>query len=212
MKKLISLTLVLCLLLCLSACGGDRDKNPFATTEAAKQTADILGTINAQSYRNEFFGFQTTLPTGWEVYSFEQTAQLMLDKTLDAEGLKQNLEDTGLTYPFYATKDGGVSSVNIVIEKLNPASLSEQAYAQIAVKSVPAALESIGMSNVSAQVTSITFAGGSHAAVEVYGEISGTPFYETVACVKSDAYICCITVGSFDSATVQSLLASFTHA
>lgn len=212
MKKLIALTLALCLIVCLSACGDDRKENPFTATEETKQVANILGTINGQSYRNEFFGFQATLPTGWEVYSFEQTAQLMLDKTLDAEGLKQNLEDTGLTYPFYAIKDGGISSVNIVIEKLNPASLSEQAYAQIAVKSVPAALESIGLSNVSAQVTSLNFAGSSHAAVEVYGEINGTPFHETVACVKGDSYICCITVGSYDADTVQSLLAAFTKA
>jgi len=199
MKKLLSLTLALCLIVCMSACGADKEP-------------DILGAVTGQSYKNEYFGFQTTLPSDWDVCTFQETAQVMLDKPLDAEGLRQNLEDTGLTYPLYATVDGGVSSVNVVIEKLNPASLSEQGYAQVAVKSVPTALEYIGMTNVDAQVTSLTFAGSTHAAVEVYGEIAGTAFYETVVCVKSGKYICCITVGSYDADTVQSLLATFTKA
>ena len=195
MKKLLCLILTLCLMLCITACGGP--------------DADILGTISGQRYQNDFFDFQTRLPSDWDVYSFQETSQFMLGKSLNAEELRENLEDTGLTYPFYATKDNGMSSVNIVIEKLKPASMSEQGYANVAVNEVPSTLQSIGMTNVEAEITSVTFADEIHVAVEVYGEFSGTPFYETVVCVKEDGYMCCITVGSFDAATVDSILDSF---
>ena len=195
MKKLLCLTLAICLMLCFTACGGPDD--------------DILGTISGQRYKNDFFDFQTRLPSDWDVYSFQETSQFMLGKSLNADQLLENLKETGMTYPFYATKDNGMSSVNIVIEKLSPASLSEQGYANVAVKQVPATLQTIGMTNVEAEITSVTFADELHVAVEVYGEFSGTPFYETVVCVKEEGYMCCITVGSFDAATVESILDGF---
>ena len=84
----------------------------------------------------------------------------------------------GAIMDMYAMSSDG-HSLNVVLENLNvlqSIALTEKAYAEATVGQLPAALESMGIKNVTAEITEMTFAGENHVAIKLHGILQDYDF------------------------------------
>jgi hypothetical protein len=178
MKKIIAMILVLSMALSLAACGGS-DK-PYTS-------GLTLGSV----YNHSYFGFKCVLPEGWSFYTDEQIAQL--------QGNAQDIEKSGSAMEMYASEDstGGLYTLNVVVEKLPSAALSEEKYVESCLDKTKAALESAGFQIDVCKAATVQFAGKTHAAIEIQGTYMGLDLYETLVVVKEGKYLACVTACSF---------------
>ncbi len=124
MKKIISLLLVLITVLSLSACTGHIPKeevDEFIKEISDEQVFDsdfLLGSVNGQTYRNEFIGLEFTADDGWEYLNYEEILKLNNPNSEpvfdDSEDLFKN---TDFINPIYASNNTG-SDVSFILEKL----------------------------------------------------------------------------------------------
>lgn len=191
------------MLVSLAACG-------------SKDPEHIMGVYTAddRTYENSFIGVGCKLDAGWDVFSAQQIAELngYLASLTDDKAIAKQLEDSGSAMPFYAQKDSGLVTLNISLENLGllyGSLLSEQQYAESAVKQVAPALEAVGMSNVTTEIGSLSFAGSDHVAIFINGSLQGITFYETLVCVKTEKYMALFTAGSYTTDTTKDVLAMF---
>lgn len=177
---------------------------PAVTDDAGDSSDPILGvySASANTYENEFIGIGCHLDAEWEVFDEAAIAELnglMIDAMTD-EALAAQMEDSGTFMPFYAQAEGGYVTLNITLENLGllyGSMLEEKDYAELAAQQLPAALEAMGMSGITAEVTTAVFAGGQHAAISVSGTMQDVEFHELMICMKVNRYIANITAASY---------------
>ncbi len=234
MKKLIAIMLAALMVLSLAACGEEPALTTIPITTAATtepttvpttapttvpETTEAviegpkLGTVEGNTYTNAFLGITATLDADWAFANEEEMAQIrgMTVEAMTDESLAEMLETSGTVMDMYAMDAQG-RNINIVLENLNiiqTIALTEKAYAESASDQVPATLEGMGCENVTTEVTEISFAGQTHAALKIYARIMGTDIYETLVMVKQGNYIACITVTSFVEDTTTEILDLF---
>lgn len=182
-------------------------------TTAPAENVSKLGTVEGNTYTNAFLGITATLGENWVFATDEEMAQIrgMTAEAMNDESLSQMLETSGAVMDVYAMDANGCT-MNVMLENLNilqTIAVTEKAYAEAAQGQVPAALESLGITDVTSEVTEVTFAGQTHAALKIYGKIAGTDFYESLVIVKQGNYIACITVGSYMTDTTTEVLDLF---
>ena len=190
---------------------------PEATEEPPAETPDepeedepeapsepVLGVYNADTntYENELLGLGCQLEEDWQVYDDDQMAQLngMLAEMMTDEAIAEQLESSGYVQAFYAQLGDQPINVNITVENLGllyGAVLGEKEYAELSIGQLPAVLESIGLEDITTEITTTTFLGGEHTAINVHGLLQGTDFYETLVCLKVDRYMACVTAASY---------------
>ena len=203
MKKFLAFFLVATLLVSLAACGSKKDE-------------DMLGvyTEDSRTYENSFIGIGCKLDKDWDVFSAEQIAELngMLASQTNDKALAEQLESSGTAMPFYAQKEEGLVTLNITLENLGMlygSLLDEKQYAEKSIDQVKPALESMGMSNVTTEIGSLSFAGSDHVSITISGSLQGISFYETLVCVKTEKHMAVITAGSYITDTTKDILALF---
>ncbi len=222
MNRLICFFMALLLLICLCACTEAPEETVtlpslFATnpTAATEEKDPQLGQFADGVYINDFLGIRCAVDEAWSVYSESQLAQLnglVLNTMTDADLVAQ-LKKANVAHLFYATADGGHRSVNVVLENIgliNGVLLNEQTYVELAVEQLPAALESMGLTEVTAEAVTVPFTGSQHWAVQVRGMLSGIHFYEQVVCIKVGRYFGIVTVASYHEDRTGDLLNMFT--
>lgn len=223
MKRLLVVGLAAVLFLCLCACAEEPEVTaaPTQTTAPATVPATTAGAKDPQLgdfsdgvYTNYFLGICCEAGEGWTVYSDAQLAQLnglVLDTMTDADIVEQ-LKNSNVAHLFYATADGGHRSVNVVLENVgvfNGVLLDEKTYMAVSVEQLPNALQSMGLTDVTATAVTASFAGKGHAAVQVHGTLSGVPFYEKIVCIKTGNYFGLVTVASYHEDETDALLKMF---
>ena len=179
-------------------------ETPDQTGEPEAPSEPVLGVYHADSntYENELLGLGCQLEEDWRVYSADEMAQLngmMVDMMTD-EAIAEQLESSGYVQAFYAQLGDQPVTVNITVENLGllyGALLDEQQYAELSIGQLPAVLESIGLEDISTEITTATFLGSEHTAINVYGQVQGLDFYETLVCVKVNRYMACVTAASY---------------
>ena len=87
--------------------------------------------------------------------------------------------------------------------------IGEDEYATQSVAGLVQGLESAGLTNVKANKISVNFAGGTHAAIEVSGEVSGVAVYEKIVCYKKSKYVAAIAFASYVDDTTDEMLNYF---
>ena len=194
-KRILSCIMIAVMLITLTACGGKtEDKAP------------AMGTFDSGSlvYTNEFLGVRCQLEEKWDVFDTDQMSELQglsANYTNDEE-LKKLLDDEGSAQLFYAQADAGLQTLNIAVEDLGKVYgklINEKQYAELSLEQVEPALEGVGFSVVSADITSIDFAGDTHTAIVIHGQLQELDFYEVLVCVKVDKYMALVTAGSYDT-------------
>ncbi len=226
MKRLFAIAQIGILLLCLCACSSapqisEPTVNTVPTTVPATTSPGEkdpqLGNFSEGVYTNEFIGIRCAVDSQWAVYTDSELAQLnglVLDAMTD-EDLVEQLRKSNVAHLFYATAENGHKTMNVVLENIgliNGVLLDEKAYVELSVEQMPAALQSMGLTNVTAEAVSLRFAGSNHAAVRVHGVLSGVDFYEKIVCIKVGNYFGLVTVASYHEDLTEDLLKMFTKA
>lgn len=191
------------MLVSLAACGEKDDER-------------ILGvyTEDTRTYENSFIGIACKPDAEWEVYNADQIAELngLVASQINDEAIAKQLEESGTAMPFYAQQQEGLVTLNISLENLGlmyGSLLDEQQYAEQSSKQVAPALEAMGMTGVTTEVGTLSFAGSDHAAIFINGSLQGIPFYETLVCMKAGKYMAIITAGSYVTNTTKDTLSMF---
>lgn len=209
MKKLLAFLLAAVMLVSLVACtkGGEDDGDT------------IMGSYDKSSsvYSNDLLDIKFTMNKDWEVFDEEQIAELngMTKDILSLdEELSEALEKSGSVQVFYAQRDGGLVTANIVIENIGlvyGALIDEKTYAENSVDQVAPALEAMGMADVETEIITVNFAGEDHTAINIHASLFGADFYETMVCMKVGRYIAGVTVGSYVTDETGDVLAMFSE-
>ena len=202
MKKIIAMILVLTMALSLAACGGS-DK-PYTS-------GLTLGSV----YNHSYFGFKCVLPEGWSFYTDEQIAQLQgYTQDMMGQDYADIIEKSGSAMEMFAAEDstGGLYTLNVVVEKLPSAALSEEKYVESCLDKTKAALESAGFQIDVCKAATVQFVGKSHAAIEIHGSYMGVELYETLVVVKEGKYLACVTAGSYMENYTSDILGFFAAA
>ena len=225
MKRILSFALMAAFLLCLCACANGNEptepSQPHATTvpqtTAQKDKDPQLGEYANGVYINEFLDICCQVDSKWKVYSDAELAQLnglVLDTMTDKDLVEQR-KKANIVHLFYAAADQGHQTVNILLENAGTISsvlIDEKAYAELSVEQMPAALESVGLTDVIAKASTIRFAGAKHAVVVVHATHSGVDFYEKIVCIKVGSYFGVVTVASYHTDLTDELLGMFGEA
>ncbi len=182
--------------------------------EPAEEETFDTGVIIGGTYSNEFLGINCNLDSNWIFFDEAQMAQIngLTAESIDDEGIKTQLEESGVIYDLYAMTIDGGGTINIALEDLGliyGSILSEDGYADIAIKQLPEALESTGMSDVSCEKVTVEFCGEEHTAINVTGTMEGLELYETLVCIKSGKYMACITICTVGENRIDELLDCF---
>ena len=206
-KNCLAPLLALLMLLSLTACGSSGDDSQ---DEKKEYTA---GVVDGSTYTSEFAGITCTLSESWIFLSQDEIAQIggvASDLTTD-EKLKESLNSGATIYEMYAM-DSDSTSLNITVGDLGViygTVLDVKDYASSAADQMPSAMESIGMENVTAELTTVTFAGQQQTAIAVTASFQSVPMYEVLVCLKQGNYIYNVTVCSYGSDRTAEVLALF---
>lgn len=238
MKKFTAILLVLILLAAMTACAvtapattADKTEPPKTTppTTATPTTppTTVLPTTAPQTvenpfvgetvnnvYTNAFLGITCQLGSEWTVFDKDQLAQLagITSDLLDNDALEAAMEKGTVVTAFYAQSQDGLVNMNVTLERLNLVNgllLDEESYAKITKEQLPAALESAGFENVTAETVKLQFAGSEHHGIQVHGTVQGVDLYETLVCIKNGNYMASVVVCSVGTNTTDDLLALF---
>ena len=179
-------------------------ETPEQGGESEAPSEPVLGVYYADSntYENELLGLGCRLEEDWRVYSADEMAQLngMMADMMTDEAIAEQLESSGYVQAFYAQLGEDPVTVNITVENLGllyGTLLDERQYAELSIDQLPSVLESIGLEDLTTEITTTTFLGSEHTAINVHGQIQGLDFYETLVCVKVNRYMACVTAASY---------------
>ena len=229
MKKLISLSLALLLMLSLCACNllyankadisalestvsdasSKEESSSAAAPSSSKEEALFeRGTVTGNTYENGFMGVSFAAPEGFRFYTDDEIAQVY---SLSAETFKIDASTT-VIYDMYCTNDTTGTSININYENLLPlygALPDVEDY----LKTNSEALETMfnstdGMAVKSIEVSTAETADGTLHCLQLELDINGMAFYETIAVKEANGYMMIFTVGSFQQEEITSVLKS----
>ena len=225
MKKIMALLLAALMMFMLVSCGddtkvrgeiggNDATNSDAAASESTDSETDLeLGSSSNNTYENKFLGIGCKLDSNWTFLSDAEIreANNLTQDLLDDE-LAEQLENASVIYDMQATKADSSANIVLNIEKLSTiqgAIMSEDEYATNAIDGLVQGLESAGLTNVKATKVSANFAGGTHAAIDVSGEVSGVTVYEKIVCYKKGKYIAAIAFASYIDNTTEEMLSYF---
>lgn len=173
----------------------------------------IIGSILDNIYLNRHFGITCCFDSDWSV--FDEAALLELNECASADELLASIDTGAAPFDLYATAPDGVSSVNIVLQKM-PSDigelLSEESYLDMALADLESSIESMGAQNLKLETSKLLFAGKEHACVYVQFEYYGYTFYETLIVLRAGDYTAIVTASSIGDNLTLDFLSAFTAA
>lgn len=159
------------------------------------------GTIENNTYSNEFFGIGCQLDDTWKVLNEEEIAErsgLVVD-TMEEGGLDDSMrtamENGSVVFDFFAQKKDNTAAINITVGNIGVlygAALTEEGYIDATEEQMMQSVETIGYENVTTEKTTITLAGTEHAALKLTGEYSGISIYQTMVVLRKGIYVGCV--------------------
>ena len=212
-NRLLALLLACLCLLSLVGCGNSGKEDNEKEDEPEKTPEYTAATTDNNIYRSEFAGLTATLGADWQVLTQAEIAQVvgLTAELTTSEDYKKALSSGQSVFDLYAMTATG-SSVNITVGDvgvLYGKLLDTDVLAQTTSPQLVAVLESMGLSDVQAEVTKITFAGAQEAAVNLTGTMQGVTMYETQVYKKVGNYVYSITACTYGEDGTADILALF---
>ena len=215
MKKFISVAVSLMLAVMLCSCGLESD----LTNSDTSYSSDIsnnssvsfeVGKVSGNKYTNKFLGIGCTLDSQWVFRTDEQIKEVnniafdMLD-----DDMKEQLENATIVYDMMAMAENG-ASININIENLGAvgAFKSVESYISPQMDSLKAALEQVGLTDVSIEIRTFDFAGKSEKGMYVHAMANGNVFEEAIIILKCGTRFANITIATTKE-DLESILSYF---
>lgn len=182
-------------------------------TEAPSADVGLAGTIEGNTYENPLAGIGCALDENWYVFSEEETAALMgltTDMFTD-ENIKNTLENSKMAYLFYAMKDGGLQSINMIMENVGLVGnlLTPDSYIALSMENLETSLSSAGFTNIVIDKATVAFAGEERPAITITADVNGSTVYEVIVPVICDKYVICTTVCTTNTDECAEVLTNF---
>ena len=198
--------------------GAEQDQSVTGQVDASQPDEEELemGSVNGGTYTNNFAGIGCALDETWVFYTKEQIAELngfLTDGTSD-EDMKKLMENSQSVQDMYAASTDGLMTINVVFTNmglLGGSTVTPQDVAELSVEQVPAALESYGFTDVTAQLTTVDFAGQKNVPAVAVSAMNGDiATYELLVCLKAGNYSFSVTLCSFTEDVTADMAALFT--
>ncbi len=200
MKKFLALFLASVMVFALVSCGNSEKQLPTGSNENNK-------------YENEFIGIGCKLDDDWTFLTDEEIDELNnIAKDAVGEEIAEAIEKANIIYDMSAAKSDNTQMININLENLGlvyGSTMDESAYIDASIETIKTGLENMGLENIVAEKTTVTFAGKTRHAIEVSGEASGIKIYEKQVCIKAGKYMSNITAISYIEDATDEILAAF---
>lgn len=188
---------------------------PAEETEEELDAEEMIGEKSGNSYANETLGIRAEFPDNWTILDDEQTAQmlgLVADNFSEAD-LADQLRESGSLYDLYAmTVDQSGDNVNVVIEDLGVVYgivIDEAKYLELAEKQLDTTFAQMGITDVTLDKGTYSFAGEDHVSVLITGNYNGVPVYERMVLIKAGNFMSVVTAFSLDTARLDNILGCF---
>lgn len=208
MKKLIALLLVLVMALSCAACDKDEEKSD----SGRKTKSYTAGEVKGDTYTNEYFEIECTLPDEWFYFSDEQIAKVQgYSQEMVGEGYAKILEQTGSAMEMYASEENtGMYTLNCLVEKIDSKKYTEKKYIEDSLSTIKTMLGSAGFDVTVCEVVTVDFAGEEHYGLRIEGSLSGASLYEQLVVMIEGDYLACITACSYVDDYTDDILDFFT--
>ena len=230
MKRIFALLLALMMVLSMAACqmGGEENvrdknsnssKNPTKATDPTEPASGEFSTgiidVDTNTWQNLFVGIGCQLDSDW-IFLSEEEIRENNENALGAMGkdYATAIKNANVFTDMMATRPNGtgnMDSMSITFEKLSSVQklLTETKYAEAGVAGTKGSLESMGMTDVTITVDSMTFAGETHPRMNVTAKYLGRTVYEMVAIVKCGDYMVLFTACTWGTNGCQAILDQF---
>lgn len=234
MKKILALLLTVIMVFSLSACslldsiiGDDIRGTQYADNTVADDTSDdasdetqaeeekdfSVGKMSGAKYESEFLSIGCPLPENFSFYTDEEIKELNNTATdLAGEEYEKLMKESTLVYDMMASSKDQMSSLNIVLEKSNAATVAMfdlEKNGDTIAQSAKQSLESVGFTDVNYTVTTTEFLGKDAQCLKWDMKMGTEDYYEMQVFVKAFSYLATITVASDEISTCENILASF---
>jgi hypothetical protein len=171
-----------------------------------------VGTVEGNSYVNEYFGVKLNLLDGYAFVDDEALAQitgLTADMLSDNKLLAKAIEDGTATIIAYAADSTGLNNVNVTVQSnasLANAILDEEAVLVASVGQAKSALEAQGISNITYDVVEKEVAGENHKVLKMNGEFNGIEFHNEMVNLQKGDYMLAFAATSFNGDATDAMI------
>ncbi len=171
-----------------------------------------VGTVEGNSYVNEYFGVKLNLLDGYAFVDDEALAQitgLTADMLSDNKLLAKAIEDGTATIIAYAADSTGLNNVNVTVQSnasLANAILDEEAVLVASVGQAKSALEAQGISNITYDVVEKEVAGENHKVLKMNGEFNGIEFHNEMVNLQKGDYMLAFAATSFNGDSTDAMI------
>lgn len=192
MKRVSYLTLVLALVLSLTACSIGSKKFE-------------RGVVEGQTYTSQFLGLTCTAPAEYTYLNDQEIAQLndLTADVVDSEELvkqmRESLENGNQVQDMYLMTADGLQTVNVMLVKVSAkgAAVDMAAFADMGKDQVVSAYQSMGMTDVEASRETVTFMGQQYEGICTSATYTDVPVTTVQVCMQVGDYVCVITFTSY---------------
>lgn len=200
MKRAISLILVLAMVLAMPVL-------------AMADDSFSVGSVQDNSYWNEYLSIGCTLSDEWYFYTDEEIMEnFQTTVGMMKEELAEAMKESGTLMDMLAVNTESGESINVNMERVsltNALTISEKTYAETSVQQVKEAMEQMGWESVTVEADEMEFLGETHSCLYISCSLDGIDMYETQVIVKHGRTIVAITACSYWEDTTLDILANF---
>ncbi|MBE6812925.1 MAG: hypothetical protein E7523_08585 [Ruminococcaceae bacterium] len=231
MKKLLLASLILCMLLFV-ACGNqsdptepadqptqnmlEEDAQPTIADEMQEESTEakqeIRGTVDGNTYRNEFIGIEITLDDTWTFYNDEQIAALYgLTADRAGEDFANLIENSPVVYDMYAMAANQVNNIGINLEKVDAVLLETMDLAanlQKSVDIIKTSYENMGYSDIQTEISTVEIDGQEFDCLNVSVSVGGMIMNQTTVSIKCGDYLASLALTALGEDSLAEILNS----
>lgn len=188
--------------------------NPAPSQEKDAQDNELIaspGRVSGNLYESNFLGIGFHLPSGWSFSTEDEIKELnQISLGLQGEEYANAIASADAFYDMYAYHSLG-SNVSITVERLNEDEMAhtEASIANEAIEPIKEIFTQMGFTNITANVSTTTFAGATHSLISMTVTGQGVTMYEKVVIIKLGQYMANFTVATPGTDTTTSVLNQF---
>lgn len=218
MKRILALLLSVLLLFSFAGAGtpiAGEDPEPSAAPIWSDEHMFSLGTINGDTYENQYLGYGCKLE-GWTFADAGTIATMnQFASATMSEDIQELYRSSASFTEMYASSADGLKSVNIQYQNIEKMygntidGLDLDALMQVIAPQLPSVLEQSGYSGVTVEAGSVSIGNDVHPGVIINGTVSGLKCYQKQACIRTDEYIIYLCATSFQTDTTDEILSLF---
>ncbi len=217
MKRFLSLSLAVLMLLSFAACGESKivskkeSESIDSTTEAqtinpmSEPTTITLplhetitfGKLTDISYENEYFGFGIEVPSNWSTKPISEIATL---NNTDADTIQNNFESVAgnmhAGYLFYSIDDNTGNNISVTIENLdlfNDQNMTPEKYLKTSEPLIKQVYANMGATNIDIEISTVNIGNNTYDCLSSVFNIDGEETDQLIVVIQKDHYLAVIT-------------------